>query len=123
MVITKGWDPNRQFQLLEEREARIRENQSTIQAIEEQLNQTDPALINSGSQRLDQPNSPVASYHSGNKRSVAKSHHSSQSQAVSRRRQGYRGEKKTSLRYRKKESDPMIQNILDLVKEVQKSQK
>ncbi|MBW0467168.1 hypothetical protein O181_006883 [Austropuccinia psidii MF-1] len=91
MVITKGWDPNRQFQLLEEREARIRENQSTIQAIEEQLNQTDPALINSGSQRLDQPNSPVASYHSGNSRSVAKSHHSSQSQVVSRRRQGYRG--------------------------------
>ncbi|MBW0535712.1 hypothetical protein O181_075427 [Austropuccinia psidii MF-1] len=33
MVITKGWNPNRQFKLLEERTTRIRENQATIQAI------------------------------------------------------------------------------------------
>ncbi|MBW0479102.1 hypothetical protein O181_018817 [Austropuccinia psidii MF-1] len=39
MVITKGWNPNRKLKLLEERAARIRENQATIQAIEEQLNQ------------------------------------------------------------------------------------
>ncbi|MBW0581973.1 hypothetical protein O181_121688 [Austropuccinia psidii MF-1] len=37
MVITKGWNANRKFKLLEERAARIRENQATIQAIEEQL--------------------------------------------------------------------------------------
>ncbi|MBW0467785.1 hypothetical protein O181_007500 [Austropuccinia psidii MF-1] len=37
MVITKGWNPTRQFRLLEERETRIRENQATIQAIEEQM--------------------------------------------------------------------------------------
>ncbi|MBW0531076.1 hypothetical protein O181_070791 [Austropuccinia psidii MF-1] len=45
MVITKGWNPTRQFRLLEERETRIRENQATIQAIEEHLNQTEPTLI------------------------------------------------------------------------------
>ncbi|MBW0471078.1 hypothetical protein O181_010793 [Austropuccinia psidii MF-1] len=45
MVITKGWNPTRQFTLLEEREIRIRENQATIKAIEEQLNLTGPTLI------------------------------------------------------------------------------
>ncbi|MBW0524620.1 hypothetical protein O181_064335 [Austropuccinia psidii MF-1] len=40
MVITKGWDPTSQFRLLEVRENRIRENQATIQAIEEHLTQT-----------------------------------------------------------------------------------
>ncbi|MBW0579586.1 hypothetical protein O181_119301 [Austropuccinia psidii MF-1] len=38
-------NPNRQFKLLEESKTRIRENQVTIQAIEEQLNQTEPTLI------------------------------------------------------------------------------
>ncbi|MBW0521442.1 hypothetical protein O181_061157 [Austropuccinia psidii MF-1] len=38
IVITKGWNPNRQSKPLEERAARIRENQGIIQAIEEQLN-------------------------------------------------------------------------------------
>ncbi|MBW0496636.1 hypothetical protein O181_036351 [Austropuccinia psidii MF-1] len=66
MVITKGWKPNRKFKLLEERETRIRENKATIQAIEEQLNHTKPTLIPSGSQVVDQPNSPVASNNSGN---------------------------------------------------------
>ncbi|MBW0590449.1 hypothetical protein O181_130164, partial [Austropuccinia psidii MF-1] len=37
MVITKGCNPTRQFRLLEVRENRIRENQATIQAIEEKL--------------------------------------------------------------------------------------
>ncbi|MBW0540370.1 hypothetical protein O181_080085 [Austropuccinia psidii MF-1] len=37
MVITKGWNPTRKFRILEERETRIRENQATIQAIEEQM--------------------------------------------------------------------------------------
>ncbi|MBW0485878.1 hypothetical protein O181_025593 [Austropuccinia psidii MF-1] len=37
MVFTKGWNPTRQFRLLEVRANRIRENQATIQAIEEQL--------------------------------------------------------------------------------------
>ncbi|MBW0492699.1 hypothetical protein O181_032414 [Austropuccinia psidii MF-1] len=55
MVITKGWNTNMQFKLLEERESRIRENQATIQAIEEQLNQAEPTLIPSGSQGVNQP--------------------------------------------------------------------
>ncbi|MBW0468875.1 hypothetical protein O181_008590 [Austropuccinia psidii MF-1] len=45
IIITKGWNPNRQLKLLEERETRIRESQATIQAIEEQLNQKEPTLI------------------------------------------------------------------------------
>ncbi|MBW0492546.1 hypothetical protein O181_032261 [Austropuccinia psidii MF-1] len=85
MVITQGWDPTRQFGLLEERETRIRENQATLQAIEEQLTQTGNTQIPSGSQGADQKSSTVASHHSGTNRSVAKSHHSSQSQVVSRR--------------------------------------
>ncbi|MBW0574840.1 hypothetical protein O181_114555 [Austropuccinia psidii MF-1] len=123
MVITKGWNPIRQLRLLEERKTRIRVNKSTIQAIEEQLNQTRPTLIPSGSQGVDQHNSPVASHHSGTSRSVAKSHNSSQSQVVSRRRQGYKGKNKTSFSQRQQESDPMDQKLLELVKEVQKSQK
>ncbi|MBW0480598.1 hypothetical protein O181_020313 [Austropuccinia psidii MF-1] len=39
MIITKVWNPTRQFRLLEVRENRLRENQATIQAIEEQLTQ------------------------------------------------------------------------------------
>ncbi|MBW0516282.1 hypothetical protein O181_055997 [Austropuccinia psidii MF-1] len=50
MVITKGWNPTRQFRLLEVRENRIRENQATIQAIEEQLTQMGNSQIPSGSQ-------------------------------------------------------------------------
>ncbi|MBW0461654.1 hypothetical protein O181_001369 [Austropuccinia psidii MF-1] len=88
MVNTKGWNPNRKLRLLEESANRIRENQATIQAIEAQLNQTVPTLIPSGSQGVDQLSSPVAEDHSGTSRSVAKSHHSSQSQVVFRRRQG-----------------------------------
>ncbi|MBW0468691.1 hypothetical protein O181_008406 [Austropuccinia psidii MF-1] len=91
--------------------------------MEEQLNQKDPTPIPSGSQGVDQPNSPVASHYSGISRSVAKSHHSSQSQVVSRRRQGYKGKTKTSFIHRQKESEPMIHELLDLGKEVQKSQK
>ncbi|MBW0504463.1 hypothetical protein O181_044178 [Austropuccinia psidii MF-1] len=55
-------------------------------------------------------------------RSVAKSHNSSQFQEVSRRRQGNKGKNKTSFNQRRKESYPMIQQLLDLVKEVNKSQ-
>ncbi|MBW0503863.1 hypothetical protein O181_043578 [Austropuccinia psidii MF-1] len=40
MVITKGWNPTRQFRILEVRANRISKNQATIQAIEEQLTQT-----------------------------------------------------------------------------------
>ncbi|MBW0553572.1 hypothetical protein O181_093287 [Austropuccinia psidii MF-1] len=108
MEITKGCNPTRKFRLLEERETRIRENKATIQALEEQLNQTGPTLIPSGSQGEDQTSSPVASHHSGTNTSVANSHHYSQSHVVSRRRQGYKGKNKTSFRKRQKESDPMI---------------
>ncbi|MBW0514713.1 hypothetical protein O181_054428 [Austropuccinia psidii MF-1] len=45
MEITKRWNPNRKFKILEERATRISENQSTIQDIEEQLNQKKPTLI------------------------------------------------------------------------------
>ncbi|MBW0552860.1 hypothetical protein O181_092575 [Austropuccinia psidii MF-1] len=100
MVITKVWNPTRQFRLLEERVTRIRENQTINQAIEERLNQTGPILIPSGSQGVDRANSPVASHHSGTSQSVAKSCHSSQSQVVSRRIQGYKGKNKTSFSQR-----------------------
>ncbi|MBW0567189.1 hypothetical protein O181_106904 [Austropuccinia psidii MF-1] len=123
MVITKGWNPTRQHRLLEARAQRIRENQATIQAIEEQLTQTGPTQIPSGSQGAGQISSPVASHHSETSRSVAKSHHSSQFQEVSRRRQGNKGKNKASFNQRRKESDPMIQKLLDLVKEVHKNQK
>ncbi|MBW0486963.1 hypothetical protein O181_026678 [Austropuccinia psidii MF-1] len=85
IVITKGWNPTRKFRLLEERATRIRENQATIHAIEEQLSQIGPTLIPSGSQGVDQPNYPVASHHSGTRRSVARSHHSSQFQPKAER--------------------------------------
>ncbi|MBW0575142.1 hypothetical protein O181_114857 [Austropuccinia psidii MF-1] len=97
MEITKGWKPTRQFRLLEGMATRIRKNQATIQAIEEQLNQTGTTLIPSGSQGVDKTSSPVASHHSGTNRSVTKSHHSSQSQVGSKRRQGYKGKNKTSF--------------------------
>ncbi|MBW0505503.1 hypothetical protein O181_045218 [Austropuccinia psidii MF-1] len=116
MIISKGSNPNRQFRLLEERETRIRENQATIQVIEEQLNQAAATLIPSGSQGIDQPNSPVAPHNSATRRLVAKSHHSSKPQVLSRRRQGYKGKSKTFFSQRLRESDPMIQKLLDLVK-------
>ncbi|MBW0581656.1 hypothetical protein O181_121371 [Austropuccinia psidii MF-1] len=65
-------------------------------------------LIPSGSQGVDQPNSPVAPHHSGTSISVAKSHNSSQSQVVSMRRQGYNCKNQTSFSHRQKESDTMI---------------
>ncbi|MBW0527821.1 hypothetical protein O181_067536 [Austropuccinia psidii MF-1] len=123
MVITKGWNPTRKFRLLEVRANRIRENKATIPAIEEQLTQTWHTQIPSGSQGAAQISSPVASHYSETNRSVAKSHHSSQSQEVSRRRQGYKGKSKTTFSQRKRDSDPMSQKLLDMVKEVQKNQK
>ncbi|MBW0532256.1 hypothetical protein O181_071971 [Austropuccinia psidii MF-1] len=122
-VITKGLNLNRKFKLLEKREAGIGESQATIQAINEQLKQKEHTMIPSGSQGLDQPKSPVASHHSGTNRSVAKNHHSSQSQVRSRRRQGSKGNSITPFNQRHKELDPMIQKLLDLVKEVQKCHK
>ncbi|MBW0574978.1 hypothetical protein O181_114693 [Austropuccinia psidii MF-1] len=123
MVITKGRNPTRLIRFLEVRENRIRENQATIQAIEEQLTQTGHTQIPSGSQEVGQTSSPEASHHLGTNRSVTKSHHSSQSQEVSRRRQGYKGKNKTSFNQRQRESDTMIHKLLELVKEVHKSQK
>ncbi|MBW0588990.1 hypothetical protein O181_128705 [Austropuccinia psidii MF-1] len=123
MVITKGWNPTRKFRLLEVRASRIRENKATIQNIEEQLTQTGLTKIPSGSQGVGQTSSPMASHHSGTNRSVAKSHHSSQSQEDLRRRQGYKGKNKTFFNQRQRESDAMIQKLLDLVKEIHKNQK
>ncbi|MBW0574476.1 hypothetical protein O181_114191 [Austropuccinia psidii MF-1] len=123
MIITKGWNPTRQFRLLEVRENRIRENQATIQAIEEQLTQKGHIQIPSGSQGAGQISSPVASHHSETNRSVAKSHHSSHFQEGSRRRQGHKGKNKTSFHQRQRESELMIQKLLEFVKEVNKNQK
>ncbi|MBW0530688.1 hypothetical protein O181_070403 [Austropuccinia psidii MF-1] len=64
MIITKGWNPTRHFRVLEVRANRIRENQATIQAIEEQLTQTVHTQIPSGSQGEGQISFPVASHHS-----------------------------------------------------------
>ncbi|MBW0494893.1 hypothetical protein O181_034608 [Austropuccinia psidii MF-1] len=61
MVLTRAWNPTRQFRLLEVRENRIRENQATIQAIEEQLTQTGHTQVPSGSLGAGQISSPVAS--------------------------------------------------------------
>ncbi|MBW0481699.1 hypothetical protein O181_021414 [Austropuccinia psidii MF-1] len=120
MVITKDWNHTRQFRLMEVRANRIRENKGTIQAIEEQLTQTGNTQIPSGSQQAGRISSPVYSYHSETNRSVAKSNHSSQFQEVARRGQGYKGKNKTTYSQRKRESDPMIQKLLELVKEVHK---
>ncbi|MBW0497316.1 hypothetical protein O181_037031 [Austropuccinia psidii MF-1] len=75
MVITKGWNPTRQFRLLEVRANRISENQPTMKAIKEQMIQTGHTKIPSGSQGAGQISSPVAAKHSETNRSVAKSHH------------------------------------------------
>ncbi|MBW0507283.1 hypothetical protein O181_046998 [Austropuccinia psidii MF-1] len=123
MVINQGWNPTRQFRLLEVRENRIRDNSVTIQAIEEQLTHTGNTQIPSGSQGAGQIISPVASHHSETNISVSKSNHSSQSQDVSRRRQGYKGKNKITFSQRKRESNPMIQKLLDFVKEVHKNRK
>ncbi|MBW0562970.1 hypothetical protein O181_102685 [Austropuccinia psidii MF-1] len=98
MEITKVWNPTRRFRLLDKRATRIRDNQATIQPLEEQLNQTGPSLIPSGSQGVDQTSPPVASHYSGTNR-----HHSQQSQVVSRRRQGYKGKNKASFNQRQRE--------------------
>ncbi|MBW0556090.1 hypothetical protein O181_095805 [Austropuccinia psidii MF-1] len=72
----------------EEREARIRDNQATIQTIEEQLNQKKNNLIPSGSQGVNQPDFQVALHNSSTRRSVPKSHYFSQFLVFSRRGQG-----------------------------------
>ncbi|MBW0478678.1 hypothetical protein O181_018393 [Austropuccinia psidii MF-1] len=56
-----------EFQILAEREARMRENQATIQAIEEQLNKKEHTLIPSGSQGVKKPDYLVGSHHLGTK--------------------------------------------------------
>ncbi|MBW0496827.1 hypothetical protein O181_036542 [Austropuccinia psidii MF-1] len=59
MAINKVWNPTSRFRLLEERATRIRVNQATIQAIEEQLAKTGKTQIPSGSQGVGQTSSPV----------------------------------------------------------------
>ncbi|MBW0463469.1 hypothetical protein O181_003184 [Austropuccinia psidii MF-1] len=74
MEITKGWKPNSQFKLLEQREAKIRENRAIIEAIKGQWNGKGYKLISSGSHKVvNQPKSPVTSQHSEYNKSVAKS--------------------------------------------------
>ncbi|MBW0519819.1 hypothetical protein O181_059534 [Austropuccinia psidii MF-1] len=87
---------------------------------------SDPDRAYSDSFRLtrSRPNQPSSGFTpSGTNRSVTKSHHYSQALVVSRRREGYKGKNKTSFNQRQREPDPMIQMLLDLVKEVHKSHK
>ncbi|MBW0490252.1 hypothetical protein O181_029967 [Austropuccinia psidii MF-1] len=63
MVITKAWNNPKQCRLLEVGENRIRKNEATIQAIEEQLTQTGNTQIPSGSQGVGKTSSSVASHH------------------------------------------------------------
>ncbi|MBW0537843.1 hypothetical protein O181_077558 [Austropuccinia psidii MF-1] len=100
---------------------RFESHQAVQTPVEEQLTKTGNNQIPSGSQGVDQTSSPVASHHSGTNRSVAKSHHSSQSQEVSGGRQGHKGKNKTIFNQRKRDSEPMIQKMLDLVKELHKN--
>ncbi|MBW0490324.1 hypothetical protein O181_030039 [Austropuccinia psidii MF-1] len=123
LVITKGWNPDRKFKLLEEKEFRIGEIKATIQAIEDKLNQTEHNLIPSGSQRVNQPDSSVALHNSRTSRLVTKIHHSSRPQVLYRKIQGSKGKNKTSFSQRQKESDPMIQKLSHFVKESNKNQK
>ncbi|MBW0550605.1 hypothetical protein O181_090320 [Austropuccinia psidii MF-1] len=111
--ITKGWNSNRKFKLLEDKEAKFRENKATIQSIEEQWSQKGNILTPSGSQVVGQASSPVASNHSEYRKSGAKSHHYSQFQEFFSRRQGSKGKNKTTFSQRKKESHPTIQKLLD----------
>ncbi|MBW0462187.1 hypothetical protein O181_001902 [Austropuccinia psidii MF-1] len=104
-------------------EAKIRQNQPTIKAIEEQWSQKENIPTPSGSKGVGQTNSPLASHHSESRKAGAKSHHSSQFQKVFKIRQGTKGKSKTTFSQRKKESDPMIQKALDLLKEVHKNRK
>ncbi|MBW0526363.1 hypothetical protein O181_066078 [Austropuccinia psidii MF-1] len=95
MEITKGWNPTRQLKLLEEREAKIRENKAIIQDIEEKWNQKGNILTSSGSQGvMHKQNYPVASNHSESIRSVAKGNHYSQFQ-VSKEKTRTKGQEKS----------------------------
>ncbi|MBW0530190.1 hypothetical protein O181_069905 [Austropuccinia psidii MF-1] len=74
-----GWHPNRQQTFLEEREARIKNNQETIQDIEEQWKE--PNLIKEGTFVSKEHQSSPATHQSGYQKSVAgssKTPHSSQ---------------------------------------------
>ncbi|MBW0481162.1 hypothetical protein O181_020877 [Austropuccinia psidii MF-1] len=84
-----------------------------MQDIEEQWSLKEHIMTPSGSQGIGQTNSPVSSHHSESRKSRAKNHHSSQFQEFSRRRQASNSKNKTALSQRKKESDPMIQNLLE----------
>ncbi|MBW0505739.1 hypothetical protein O181_045454 [Austropuccinia psidii MF-1] len=83
MELAKGLNPNNKFKLLKERETKIRQNQATVQAIEEQWIQKEHILTPLVSQVVYQTNSQVASH-----KSVAKSHHYSQFWEVFRRIKG-----------------------------------
>ncbi|MBW0498561.1 hypothetical protein O181_038276 [Austropuccinia psidii MF-1] len=108
MVITKGWNPTRKFRLLEMRPNRIRENQATIQAIEEQLTQTGHIHIPFGLTR-SRPNQLSIGFMPFTKQQISGQESPFfKISGISRRRQGYKGKNKTTFNQRKEESDPMI---------------
>ncbi|MBW0486311.1 hypothetical protein O181_026026 [Austropuccinia psidii MF-1] len=123
MEITKCWNTNRQLELVEERAAKIRENEATIQAIEEKWRQKENIFTPSGSQGEGQSKTPMTPHHSEYRKSEAKNHHYSQFQEVSRRRYALKGKSKTTFSQRKKESYQMFQKLLSLVWEVHRNNK
>ncbi|MBW0505397.1 hypothetical protein O181_045112 [Austropuccinia psidii MF-1] len=85
--ISKGCNPKMQFKLLKEKAAKTSKNQATIQAIEEKRGHKEKIMNPSGSQGVYQPSSLVVSHHSELRKAGAKSHHYSQLQEDSRRRE------------------------------------
>ncbi|MBW0498247.1 hypothetical protein O181_037962 [Austropuccinia psidii MF-1] len=123
MVITKGLNPTRKFRLLEARETRIRENQATIQAIEEQINKTMPSLIPSVSQVVDKPTLWWLPPFRHQKISGQASPFFTIQGSFQKETRKQREKNNTSFNQRQRESEPVIQKLLGWVKEVHRSQK
>ncbi|MBW0567033.1 hypothetical protein O181_106748 [Austropuccinia psidii MF-1] len=121
--MTKGWNTNRKLKIPKKGEARIRENKATFQAIEKSLNQKDNTPISSGSQGVNQTDSPFGFKPLKHQKISSQESPLFTITGSSRRRKESKCKNKTSLNKMHKESDPMIQKPLDLVKEVHKSKK
>ncbi|MBW0463646.1 hypothetical protein O181_003361 [Austropuccinia psidii MF-1] len=121
----KGWNPNKNYKLLEERETRIKDNQPAIQAIEKSLYMEDPSQIQVPKDMEEEvPSSPKQSRSSRPykpRETSSKAHQSSL--VVSRRRQGDQGKNKTSFSQRKQEADPLMKKLMYLAQEVHKRKK
>ncbi|MBW0524503.1 hypothetical protein O181_064218 [Austropuccinia psidii MF-1] len=122
MVITKGCNPTRQCRILVARATRRRETQATIQAIEEQLTQT--GLLRFLQAHKEQAKSALKWLHIIQKPAdqwprVTIIHTSRKFPGEDKQRRA----KTTPPSTRGRESDPMIQNLFDLVREAHKNLK